>query len=80
MPPRVVWRCEALAEECKVDIVLPFLRGYGPYSNSYDECVQTYYIDLVCDDIAAIVRKHKEDRGVDKVVVVGHDWGGIVAQ
>ena len=67
--------------EMGVDVLVPFLRGYGPFAHTFDESVETYHVDLVCNDIANVVRKHIADRSInkDKIVVVGHDWGELSA-
>ena len=49
------------------------LRGYN--QSDQPTGVESYRLPLILDDVAAVVR----DLGVEKVTLVGHDWGGAIA-
>jgi epoxide hydrolase 4 len=49
------------------------LRGYN--QSDQPTGVEKYRLPLILDDVAAVVR----DLGVEKVTLVGHDWGGAIA-
>src|SRR5258707_399900 len=55
-------------------VVPPRLRGFPPSSTPSE--VERYALPLVADDIAALV----EHLGQSPAIVVGHDWGGALAQ
>ena len=55
-------------------VVTPRLRGYPP--SSVPSGVENYALPAVAEDIKALV----EHFGRGKAVVIGHDWGGAVAQ
>lgn len=65
------WRkqIEPLAEHYTV--VAPDLRGY----NLTDKPNWGYSIDVLVQDVVGMIR----ELGFDKAVVVGHDWGGVIA-
>ena len=67
------WRdqMEALASDFKV--VAIDLRGYN--RSDKPEGVDQYRMPLLVADVAAVVRHH----GEESAIIVGHDWGGIVA-
>ena len=54
-------------------VVAPDQRGVG--RSSKPAGIGQYRIDLLADDVAAIVRA----LGHERASVVGHDWGGVVA-
>ena len=54
-------------------VVVPDLRGYGHSDVPTD--VQAYAIDVVSRDVIALLDK----TGVERGVVIGHDWGADVA-
>lgn len=55
-------------------VVTPRLRGYPP--SSVPEAVESYALPTVAEDIAAVV----EHFGAGPAIVIGHDWGGALAQ
>src|SRR3984893_4593816 len=55
-------------------VVTPRLRGFPPSSTPSE--VERYALPLVADDIAALI----EHLGQSPAIVVGHDWGGALAQ
>ncbi|HZC35839.1 MAG TPA: alpha/beta hydrolase [Chthoniobacterales bacterium] len=68
--------CSAQIEDLSKDhlVVTPRLRGYPP--SSVPSGVENYALPAVAEDIKALV----EHFGRGKAVVIGHDWGGAVAQ
>jgi pimeloyl-ACP methyl ester carboxylesterase len=54
-------------------VIAPDQRGYG--GSSRPPAVEDYDIVKLTDDIAGLL----DDVGADKAVIVGHDWGSIVA-
>ena len=54
--------------------VAPDLRGYGESPKPRD--VDDYRMQLVVDDVAELIRTLNGDR---PCIVVGHDWGAVVA-
>lgn len=54
-------------------VVAPDLRGYGASSKPYD--VRAYDLDLVAGDVRDLIA----ERGAQRAMVAGHDWGGAVA-
>ena len=67
------WRdqMEALSSDFKV--VALDLRGYN--RSDKPEGVEQYRMPLLVADVAAVIKHH----GEDSAIIVGHDWGGIVA-
>ena len=55
------------------DVIIPTLRGYYP-SYSPEE-IDLYDLDFLASDIAGILQNLK----VEKVILIGHDWGGMLA-
>lgn len=55
-------------------VVTPRLRGFPP--SSVPAAVESYALPTVAEDVAALV----EHLGRGPAVVVGHDWGGALAQ
>jgi pimeloyl-ACP methyl ester carboxylesterase len=55
-------------------VVTPRLRGFAP--SSAPAAVESYALPTVAEDIAAII----EHFGPGPAIVVGHDWGGALAQ
>ncbi|GKV70523.1 alpha/beta hydrolase [Sporosarcina sp. NCCP-2716] len=68
------WRkqMDALAEQ-GYRVWAPDQRGYN--RSDKPEAVSAYRVDRLAADIAGLIRVS----GRDKAIVVGHDWGGIVA-
>ncbi|MFJ9543824.1 alpha/beta fold hydrolase [Streptomyces sp. NPDC101225] len=55
-------------------VITPTLRGYPPSSVPNDTA--RYTIPELSTDITAVL----DHLGIDRAVVAGHDWGGVVAQ
>jgi epoxide hydrolase 4 len=55
-------------------VITPRLRGYPP--SSVPDDVAEFALPTVAGDVRAII----EELGTGPVVLVGHDWGGAVAQ
>ena len=64
-------RCRRLSE--RFQVVAIDQRGYN--ESDQPEGVENYTIDKLVGDIVAVIRHFHQD----KAVVVGHDWGGMVA-
>jgi pimeloyl-ACP methyl ester carboxylesterase len=72
--PATVWT--EVAEKINAQgfcVVAPYLRGYS--EGATPRRIRAYSLDRVAGDI----RKLVQERHVDKVHLVGHDWGGAVA-
>ena len=54
-------------------VVAVDMRGYN--KSDQPEGVENYKLEKLVGDIDAVIRHFK----ADKAIVVGHDWGGIVA-
>ncbi len=54
--------------------VAPDMRGYNLSSKPLE--IEKYKMELLVEDMRALVQEHL---GYDKFILVGHDWGGIVA-
>jgi len=54
-------------------VLAPDQRGYG--GSSKPEAIEDYDIVALCGDIAGLL----DDAGAEKAVLVGHDWGAMVA-
>jgi pimeloyl-ACP methyl ester carboxylesterase len=67
------WRDQMEALSSNYQVVAIDQRGYN--LSDKPKGVENYDISLLVGDVAAVI-KHL---GRDKAVVVGHDWGGIVA-
>jgi pimeloyl-ACP methyl ester carboxylesterase len=65
------WRKQipALAEHFTV--VAPDMRGY----NETEKPRRGYELDVLVNDVGALIR----ELGFEKAVIVGHDWGGVIA-
>ena len=67
------WRHQIPALSERFQVVAIDQRGYN--HSDQPEGVENYTIDKLVVDVEAVIRHfHK-----DKAVVVGHDWGGMVA-
>jgi len=74
---------ESLSRNAGVDVVIPFLRGYGPHGKTFDQSKENFTVDKVCADIKVILEHHFQSRGGstasrEKTVVIGHDWGALI--
>lgn len=54
-------------------VIAPDLRGYN--LTDKPEGASAYEIETLCDDVGALVRA----LGYNRVDLIGHDWGGVVA-
>lgn len=67
------WRHQIRAFSSTHKVIIPELRGYGHSCAPHN--VQEYRTKLVASDVARVIDVLAEGRAV----VVGHDWGSIVA-
>jgi len=67
------WRGQMLALSKNYQVAAMDLRGYN--LSDKPKGVENYDMNLLVEDVAAVVRH----LGRDKAVIVGHDWGGIIA-
>ena len=51
----------------------PDLRGYG--GSSRPEGIEAYALEMLEEDVAALI----EASGAEEVVLIGHDWGALIA-
>lgn len=68
-----VWRLQIPALARHFRVVAPDLRGYN--ETDKPEGVDNYLLHLLAGDVLGLIHALGEERAV----VVGHDWGGIVA-
>lgn len=69
----LTWRDQMAALATDHEVVAIDQRGYN--LSDRPKGVEQYDMSLLVEDVAAVIR----ERGRDKAVVVGHDWGGAVA-
>ncbi len=68
------WRHQLLAlRDAGYRVIAPDLRGYGKTDKPAN--LDAYQIEHLAADVAALIRH----LGKERVSVVGHDWGGMVA-
>jgi pimeloyl-ACP methyl ester carboxylesterase len=67
------WRDQMEALSSDFETVAIDLRGYN--LSDKPQGVESYAMPLLLEDVAAVIRH----LGRDKVIVVGHDWGGAIA-
>ncbi len=67
------WRHQLREFSSTIDCVAPEMRGYG--ETDAPVRVSNYTIDKLVDDVAGLIGA----LGRQRAIVVGHDWGGIVA-
>jgi epoxide hydrolase 4 len=67
------WRRQMPAVAEKFQVVAIDQRGYN--ESDQPEGVENYRLDKLVGDVRAVVRHFERD----KAVIVGHDWGGMVA-
>ncbi len=60
--------------EAGFHVVAPDMRGYN--DSDKPRAVAAYRLEILADDVAGLVRYF----GVRKAHVIGHDWGGVIAQ
>ena len=69
-----LWRNQVPAlADAGFKVIVPDLRGYGKSDKPAE--VEAYNILYLAGDVGAVL----DDAGVDRVHVVGHDWGAAVA-
>lgn len=67
------WRDQMVALSKDYRVVAIDQRGYN--LSDKPKGVENYDMQLLAGDVAAVVKHHKRD----KAIIVGHDWGGMVA-
>jgi len=67
------WRDQMAGLAGKYQVVAIDQRGYN--LSDKPEGVENYDIRLLVGDVAAVIKS----LGKDKAIIVGHDWGGVVA-
>ncbi|MBI1765187.1 MAG: alpha/beta hydrolase [Acidobacteria bacterium] len=67
------WRDQMVALSKDYRVVAIDQRGYN--LSDKPKGVENYDMQLLAGDVVAVVKHHKRD----KAIIVGHDWGGMVA-
>ena len=68
------WRHQLpMLAELGYEVWAPNLRGYG--NSSRPPAVADYAIEVLMDDVAGLI----DAAGRDEVVLIAHDWGGVIA-
>jgi pimeloyl-ACP methyl ester carboxylesterase len=67
------WRDQMPSLAKHFQVVAIDLRGYN--KSDQPKGVESYTLDKLVDDVLAVVKHFKQDRAV----LVGHDWGGLIA-
>ena len=67
------WRDQMPALAKHFQVVALDLRGYN--KSDQPKGVENYTVDKLVGDVDAVVQHFKQD----KAVIVGHDWGGMIA-
>jgi pimeloyl-ACP methyl ester carboxylesterase len=67
------WRDQMPALAKQFQVVAVDLRGYN--TSDQPEGIENYTLDKLVGDVVAVVRHFKQE----KAVIVGHDWGGMIA-
>jgi microsomal dipeptidase-like Zn-dependent dipeptidase/pimeloyl-ACP methyl ester carboxylesterase len=67
------WRDQMVALEGSYRVAAMDMRGYN--RSDKPSGVASYSMPLLVQDVAAVIR----DQGAESAIVVGHDWGGMVA-
>jgi pimeloyl-ACP methyl ester carboxylesterase len=67
------WRDQIPALAKHFQVVAVDLRGYN--KSDQPKGVENYTLDKLVGDVEAVVKHFKQD----KAVIVGHDWGGLIA-
>ncbi|HEU5011336.1 MAG TPA: alpha/beta hydrolase, partial [Roseiflexaceae bacterium] len=65
------WRKQIPALAERFTVVAPDLRGY----NETEKPRWGYELDVLVNDVGALI----QELGFEKAVIVGHDWGGVIA-
>jgi len=72
---RFSWRYQLpLLAELGYRAWAPDLRGYGD-TEPKPQAISAYVVDRLMEDVAALI----DASGARQVVLIGHDWGGIIA-
>jgi pimeloyl-ACP methyl ester carboxylesterase len=61
------------SRECRLRVIAPDQRGYN--TSSKPAGVSAYKVSHLTSDVIAII----DQLGQDRVHVVGHDWGALIA-
>jgi epoxide hydrolase 4 len=69
----VSWREQLAGLSDSYRVVAPDMRGYG--GTDAPSRVRDYAVDILARDVVELI----DALGVDKVHLVGHDWGGAIA-
>lgn len=69
----LTWRVQMAALAKDYEVVAMDQRGYN--LSDRPPGVENYDLNLLVSDVAAVIRA----RGRDRAIIVGHDWGGMVA-
>ena len=69
----LTWRAQMAALAKDHEVIAIDQRGYN--LSDRPKGVENYDMKFLVSDVAAVIR----ERGRDRAIVVGHDWGGIVA-
>ncbi|MHA1728180.1 MAG: alpha/beta fold hydrolase [Promethearchaeota archaeon] len=69
-----MWRDQLMDLGKNYTAVAPDMRGYNLSSKPKE--IEEYRIDILVEDIRAFIEDHLKAK---KVILVGHDWGGVVA-
>lgn len=67
------WRRQCIEFERDHLVLAPDLRGYN--LSSKPASLEQYSVPVLVEDLLALARYH----GQEKFILVGHDWGGVVA-
>lgn len=65
------WRKQIPVLAERFTVVAPDMRGY----NETEKPRWGYELDVLVNDVGALIR----ELGFEKAVIVGHDWGGVIA-
>ncbi|TFW27471.1 alpha/beta fold hydrolase [Massilia horti] len=69
----VVWRKQIrVLARAGFHVIAPDLRGYG--KTDAPQPVEAYRLDVLCKDVLALL----DALDIDKVRLVGHDWGAVI--
>lgn len=69
------WRFQMDALRDVYDVVAVDLRGYG--GSSIPQGAHNYTTDLLAGDLVALIEALLQQAGQQKLVLAGHDWGGV---
>lgn len=69
----ISWRNQLAHLKDRYRVVAPDLRGY--HRSDKPSGVAAYTLDRLCADVAALIPQF----GVERAIIVAHDWGGAIA-